>query len=136
MLFLALSPEIILCSVDEQISKKFPEISCCRFVDDYYIYVSKSSQIQEIISYIRTCLAQYELSFNENKIRITEGPFLYGNPWVEEIKQYIHLQPDMFLTKLIIEYNKCKDIAILKYGLKVISYHHYTKNSWPAVQPD
>lgn len=126
--------EIILCSVDEQISKKFPEISCCRFVDDYYIYVSKSSQIQEIISYIRTCLAQYELSFNENKIRITEGPFLYGNPWVEEIKQYIHLQPDMFLTKLIIEYNKCKDIAILKYGLKVISYHHYTKNSWPAVQ--
>lgn len=67
--------EIILCSVDEQISKKFPEISCCRFVDDYYIYVSKSSQIQEIISYIRTCLAQYELSFNENKIRITEGPF-------------------------------------------------------------
>lgn len=126
--------EIILCSVDEQISKKFPEISCCRFVDDYYIYVSKSSQIQEIISYIRTCLAQYELSFNENKIRITEGPFLYGNPWVEEIKQYIHLQPDMFLTKLIIEYNKCKDIAILKYGLKVISYHHYTKNSWPAIQ--
>lgn len=126
--------EIILCSVDEQISKKFPKISCCRFVDDYYIYVSKSSQIQEIISYIRTCLAQYELSFNENKIRITEGPFLYGNPWVEEIKQYIHLQPDMFLTKLIIEYNKCKDIAILKYGLKVISYHHYTKNSWPAIQ--
>lgn len=57
------------------ISKKFPEISCCRFVDDYYIYVSKSSQIQEIISYIRTCLAQYELSFNENKIRITEGLF-------------------------------------------------------------
>lgn len=112
--------EIILCSVDEQISKKFPEISCCRFVDDYYIYVSKSSQIQEIISYIRTCLAQYELSFNENKIRITEGPFLYGNPWVEEIKQYIHLQPDMFLTKLIIEYNKCKDIAILKYGLMLI----------------
>ena len=126
--------EIILCSVDEQISKKFPEISCCRFVDDYYIYVSKSSQIQEIISYIRTCLAQYELSFNENKIRITEGPFVYGNPWVEEIKQYIHLQPDMFLTKLIVEYNKCKDIAILKYGLKVISYHHYTKNSWPAIQ--
>ncbi|OUQ61772.1 hypothetical protein B5E56_00385 [Flavonifractor sp. An112] len=126
--------EIILCTIDEQISKKFPEISCCRFVDDYYIYISNSSQIQEIISYIRTCLTQYELSFNENKIRITEGPFLYGNPWVEEIKQYIHLQPDVFLTKLIIEYNKSKDLAILKYGLKVISCYHYTKNNWPAMQ--
>ena len=126
--------EIILCTIDEQISKKFPNISCCRFVDDYYIYTSNSSQIQEIISYIRTCLAQYELSLNENKLKITEGPFLYGNPWVEEIKQCIHLQPDVFLTKLIIEYNKSKDISILKYGLKVIEHHHYTKSNWPAMQ--
>lgn len=126
--------EIILCTIDEQISKKFPNISCCRFVDDYYIYTSNSSQTQEIISYIRTCLAQYELSLNENKLKISEGPFLYGNPWVEEIKQYIHLQPDVFLTKLIIEYNKSKDISILKYGLKVIEHHHYTKSNWPAMQ--
>ncbi len=126
--------EIILCTIDEQISKKFPKISCCRFVDDYYIYTSDSSQIQEIISFIRTCLAQYELSFNENKIKITESPFLYGNPWVEEIKQYIHLQPDVFLSKLIIVYNKSKDISILKYGLKIIEHHHYTKNNWSAMQ--
>lgn len=126
--------EIILCTVDEQISKKFPKISCCRFVDDYYIYTSDSSQIQEIISYIRTCLAQYGLSFNENKIKITESPFLYGNPWVEEIKQYIHLQPDVFLSKLIIEYNKSKDISILKYGLKIIEHHHYTQSNWSAMQ--
>ena len=126
--------EIILCAIDEQISKKFPKISCCRFVDDYYIYTSDSAQIEEIISYIRTCLAQYELSFNENKIKIAEGPFLYGNPWVEEIKQYIHLQPDVFLSKLIIEYNKGKDISILKYGLKIIEHHHYTKSNWPAMQ--
>lgn len=126
--------EIILCSIDDQISKKFPNISCCHFVDDYYIYTSNSSQIQEIISFIRICLAQYGLNFNENKIQIHEGPFLYGNPWVEEIKQYIHLQPDIFLTKLIIEYNKNKDISILKYGLKVISQYHYTKDNWASVQ--
>ena len=116
------------------IQDKFPNISCCRFVDDYYIYTSNSSQIQEIISFIRLCLAQYELNFNENKIQIHEGPFLYGKPWVEEIKQYIHLPPDVFLTKLIIEYNKNKDIAILKYGLKVIAQYRYTRDDWAAVQ--
>lgn len=126
--------EIILCTVDEQISKKFPDIACCRFVDDYYIYTSRSTQIQEIISYIRICLAQYELSFNENKIRINEGPFLYGNPWVEEIKQYVHLQPDVLLTKLIIEYHKSKDISVLKYGLKIISKYRYNKDNWSAIQ--
>ena len=126
--------EIILCTIDEQINKKFPDIACCRFVDDYYIYTPKSTQIQEIISYIRICLAQYGLSFNENKIKITEGPFLYGNPWVEEIKQYLHLQPDVLLTKLIIEYHKSKDISILKYGLKIISHYRYNKDNWPAIQ--
>lgn len=126
--------EIILCTIDEQIQKKFSTISCRRFVDDYYIYTQDNAMIQEIISFIRVSLAQYELSFNENKIQINESPFLYGKPWVEKIKQFIHLQPDVFLSKLIMEYNIHKDIAIIKYGLKVISQCRYTKNNWPAMQ--
>ena len=126
--------EIILCTIDEQIQKQFPNISCRRFVDDYYIYTKDNAQIQEIISFIRGSLAQYELSFNENKIQINESPFLYGKPWVEQIKQYMHLQPDVFLSKLIMEYNIHKDIAIIKYGLKVISQCRYTNKNWPAMQ--
>lgn len=126
--------EIILCTIDEQIQKQFPNISCRRFVDDYFIYTQDSTQIQEIISFIRGSLAQYELSFNENKIQINESPFLYGKPWVEQIKQYIHLQPDVFLSKLIMEYNTHKDIAIIKYGLKVIAQCRYTEKNWPAMQ--
>ena len=126
--------EIILCTIDEAIQKKFPQITCRRFVDDYYIYTQDSGKVQEIISFIRTNLAQYELSFNENKIQINESPFLYGKPWVEEIKQYMHLQQDVFLSKLIMEYNSHKDIAIVKYGLKVISQCRYAAKNWPAMQ--
>lgn len=126
--------EIILCTIDEAIQKKFPDISCRRFVDDYYIYTRNSVQIQEIISFIRINLAQYELSFNENKIQINESPFLYGKPWVEQIKQYMHLQPDVFLSKLIMDYNAHKDITIIKYGLKVIAQCRYTSKNWPAIQ--
>lgn len=126
--------EIILCTIDDQIQQKFPHISCCRFVDDYYIYTDSVSQIQEIISFVRTQLAQYELSFNENKIQINESPFLYGKTWVEQIKQYIHLQPDVFLSKLIMEYNRYKDIAIIKYGLKIIEECKYNSQTWPVMQ--
>lgn len=126
--------EIILCTIDEAIQKAFPDILCRRFVDDYFIYTKDSGRIQEIISFIRMNLAQYELSFNENKIQVNESPFLYGKPWVEQIKQYIHLQPDVFLSKMIMEYNAHKDIAIIKYGLKVISECRYTAKDWPAIQ--
>ena len=126
--------EILLCTVDAQIRQKFPDISCCRYVDDYYIYTKDSTQIQEIISHVRTYLAQYELSFNENKIQINESPFLYGQPWVEEVKQYIHLPPEVFLSKLIMEFNTHKDIKIIKYGLKVLSCYKYTPKNWGAMQ--
>lgn len=126
--------EIILCTIDEQIQNKFTDIQCRRFVDDYYIYTSDITRVQEIIAFIRVCLARYELSFNENKIQINESPFLYGKPWVEEIKQYIHLQPEVLLSKLIMEYNNHKDISIIKYGLKVISQCDFNNNVWPAMQ--
>lgn len=126
--------EVILCTVDDAIKKRFRDIDCCRFVDDYYIYVKESSQIQEIISFIRIEFAKYELSLNENKLQINESPFLYGKPWVDEIKQYIHLQPDVFLSKLIMEYNVHKDISIIKYGLRIISQCRYTKKNWTAMQ--
>ena len=78
--------------------------------------------------------SRYELNFNESKLQINESPFLYGKPWIEQVKQYIHLQPDVFLSKLIMEYNTYKDIAIIKYGLTVIAQCRYTVTSWPAMQ--
>ena len=126
--------EIILCNIDIQIKKQFPNIECCRFVDDYYIYTKERSQIQLIIAFIRNCLAQYELSFNENKIQINESPFIYGKPWVEKIKQYIHLSPDIFLTKLVSEYKEYDDISIFKYGLKILYHCDYNVNAWITMQ--
>lgn len=121
-------------AVDNAIQKHFPGIACCHFVDDYYIYTKDSGQIQEIISFVRTEFAKYELGLNENKLQINESPFLYGKPWIDEIKQYIHLQPDIFLSKLIMEYNVHKDVSIIKYGLRIISECHYTEKNWPQMQ--
>lgn len=126
--------EIILCRIDERIKSNFPDVSCYRFVDDYYIYTKSHETVQSIISFIRKELSEYELSFNDNKLSIAESPFLYGKPWVEEIKQYIHLSPDVFLSKSIIEYNSHKDIAILKYGLKVVAIYDYTNDDWKTMQ--
>ncbi len=126
--------EIILCKIDKQIHKKFPDIECCRYVDDYYIYTTNNGQIQQIIAFIRNALAQYELSFNENKIQINESPFLYGKPWVERIKQFAHLPSDVLITKLIVEYKTYKDISIFRYGLKILQHCNFNDNEWPTLQ--
>jgi hypothetical protein len=126
--------EIILCMVDKEIQVKFKNINCCRFIDDYYIFLKDSSQIQNIISFIRNELGKYELTLNENKIKINESPFVYGKIWVEEIKLFIHLNSEIFLNKAITLYMEYKDINILRYSLTVLSLHDFNKKQWGVME--
>lgn len=126
--------EIILCTVDYKIQMNFKNIKCKRFVDDYYIFVKNAYEIQNIISFIRTELGKYELLLNENKISVMESPFSYGKAWIEELKLYIHLDKEVFLNKTINLFNKYKDVSILKYGIKVISFYSFAKSDWNAIE--
>ena len=126
--------EIILCTIDREIQLKFKNIKCVRFVDDYYIFIKDFLQIENIISFIRTELGKYELVLNENKIQISESPFVYGKSWVEEIKLFIHLNSEVFLNKVIVLYTKYKDISILRYGITVLSLHNLDKDQWQTME--
>ena len=127
--------EIILCTIDDQIRKKFPQIACCRFVDDYYIYTKDSSEIPQIIAFIRNALAVYHLSINETKVQVNESPFQYGKAWYVGMQQAIRLRSNDFLSWLINEYNMSKDPALLKYGLKVIDARKFSQQKrWQTMQ--
>ena len=122
--------EIILCSVDEQIQKDLPEIEYRRYVDDYHFFTKDVVKIQNTLSVVRKHLGLFELNINENKIQTNESPFIYGKPWIESVREYIHLDPLVFLNHLIIEYKKYKDVTIFRYGLQIILLNKYTKENW------
>lgn len=127
--------EIILCAIDKEMNKKIPNINYVRFVDDYFIFVKDRSQIDGIISCFQQELAKYELVLNESKLNILESPFVFGNSWVEQMKVFASLSPQVFLEKTIIEYHEHQDIAILKYGLKVLRTLKLTKSEWKEIEP-
>lgn len=79
-------------------------------------------------------LSQYELNLNSNKTQINESPFIYGKTWIEPIKQYLHLPPDVFLSKIIMEYTKTDDITVLKYGLRVLSSFDFDNSNWNTME--
>lgn len=126
--------EIILCTVDKEIQKQFPNLKYRRFVDDYTIFFEDASEIQHVISFIRNQLGKFELALNENKIEITQSPFLYGKMWVEEIKLFLHLDSEVFLNKAISLFSQYKDISILRYALTVISFHDIKKDEWSHIE--
>lgn len=127
--------EIILCSVDKEINSRIGGINYLRYVDDYYIFVNSSSQINNVLATFRQELARYELMLNENKLQINESPFIYGKPWVEQMRAYARLEPQLLLEKAIIEYHIHKDILILKYALNVLRTILFSKSEWKSLQP-
>ncbi len=127
--------EIILSSVDLEISNQLPGIKYVRYVDDYYIFIKDASQINEVLSVFRQELAKYELRLNENKLQINSSPFIYGKAWVEQIRAYARLEPQLLLEKAIIEYHTYKDISILRYALNVIRGMCFNKGEWEKIEP-
>jgi len=127
--------EIVLCAVDEKIQKRFPKVGFCRFVDDYFFYTEDGSEIHQIIAAVRNELAVYQLNLNESKVHINESPFLFGKAWYADMMQAINLNSNDFLSWMIDKYNRTRDPALLKYGLKVIDARKFSpSNQWDTIQ--
>lgn len=118
--------EIILCNIDEKIEKEFPNISMTRFVDDYPFYIkggaTQEYSVDKIVSFVRTQLLEYDLQLNEAKTKIVEAPFILGLNGIDELKSVVLIDPYNYYNRMLFIYNKYKDSALIKYGLKVLSY--------------
>lgn len=130
-----IASEIILSTVDTLIHNKYPKINFLRYVDDYFIFVKEPTLMDDITSFVRQELAKYSLYLNENKINFNSSPFVYGKSWVEEMRVYSCLQPELLIEKAIIEYHKYEDISILRYALQVIRGICFNKKKWNEIQP-
>ena len=116
--------EIILCRIDECIEKEFKNIGFCRFVDDYVFYLkegySQTTTVEQIVCFVRNHLLEYDLMLNEKKTTITKAPFVLGQNGIDEIKSVTTLDPYPYFNRMIFIFSKYNDIALLKYGLKVV----------------
>lgn len=128
--------EVILCKVDEEIRRKHRGIDFTRYVDDYYIYLENNSDVGKVISTIRKELSNYQLSLNENKLTISTSPFVYGNIWVEKIKNLVNFGPKKLLELSIVEFKQSHDISILRYALKAIRQTKFVNEEWKGIEPD
>ncbi len=124
--------ELILCKVDEQIKKKFPRIDMCRFVDDYAFYIKggaiREYSPDEIITYVREQLLEYDLVLNEAKTKVINAPFILGQNGIDELKSVTVKDVYAFYNRMIVIHNKYQDGSLLKYGLRILQSKITKKN--------
>ncbi len=112
--------EIILCDIDDKIVKKFPNVNLCRFVDDYTFYISDKESPNAIISFVRNQLLRYDLVLNESKTQIIYAPFLLERSGIDEIKSIVTDDAYTYYNRMMLLFDKYKDLSLLKYGFSII----------------
>jgi hypothetical protein len=80
--------EIILSSVDLELQRRIPRISCLRIVDDYEFGCKSYSQAEETLAILQENLKEYELDINFEKTKIIKLPISFEPTWISELRHY------------------------------------------------
>lgn len=83
--------EIIGCTLDEMIQKKFntSAIKGFRYIDDYYIYCENQADSEKVFKYVQSIFTEFQLDINEEKTKISKSPFPYEPDWSIELGSFI-----------------------------------------------
>lgn len=131
--------EIILCAIDEGLSKKYD--SYIRNIDDYLCYVDTKEEADNFIIDLNRELRKYNLLLNHKKTEIYELPVCVGQTWIHKIqnhmttfqkfKDYIDYREIQsfidFIIKLISENSDNNSIVL--YAIKALQDFKLTKNA-------
>ena len=131
--------EIILCAIDEELSKKYD--SYIRNIDDYICYVNTKEDADNFIIDLNRELRKYDLLLNHKKTKIYELPICVVETWVHKIQNYMvtfqkfkdyvdyrEIQSFMdFIIKLTSE--NTDNNSIVLYAIKALKDFNLTKNA-------
>lgn len=131
--------EIILCAIDENLSKKY--MSYIRNIDDYICYVNTKEEVDNFIIDLNRELRKYDLLMNHKKTEIYELPICVVETWVHKIqnhiatfqkfKEYVDYKEVQafidFTIKLVSE--NADNNSIILYAVKALKDFNLTKNA-------
>ena len=131
--------EIILCAIDEELSKKYD--SYIRNIDDYICYVNTKEDADNFIIDLNRELRKYDLLLNHKKTEIYELPICVVETWIHKIqnhmttfqkfKDYIDYREIQafidFIIKLVSE--NADNNSVVLYAVKALKDFNLTKNA-------
>lgn len=131
--------EIILCAIDENLSKKYD--SYIRNIDDYTCYVNTKDDAERFIIDLSRELRKYDLLLNHKKTEIKELPICVGETWIHKIQNqlatfqkfkdyvdYKEVQAFMDFTIKLVSENKDNN-AIVLYAVKALKDFNLSINA-------
>jgi hypothetical protein len=133
--------EIVLAAIDESFQTS-GRIRGLRYVDDYELVFSSSSEAEDALARLEQTLAEYGLDPNPKKTRIQQLPIPHEFPWVTEIRslplrnsQLSQARDVLRVFDTAFEYARLSpDEHVLRYMVGRLKNVKWDPSNWPFFQ--
>lgn len=83
-----LTAELINARIDISLKAFKPDITGCRYYDDYYLYVNTVEEAEEVFKFLQAALHEFGLEINESKVSIKKFPFEFEEKFSADLSQF------------------------------------------------
>ncbi|RZK57275.1 MAG: RNA-directed DNA polymerase [Pedobacter sp.] len=134
--------EIILASIDKELSNHLPNFKGVRIIDDYYLYFKNIAHIEIARSVVHKALKDYELELNQGKETIAELPEIIESPWYTALKNVRFTNDVRTQKKELIEFfdkafrfaKEHEEEAVMSYAIAKIRPTIFKVENLPMLQ--
>lgn len=134
--------EIIGCSLDELLQKKFKTVKAFRYFDDYYIYCENQAESERVFKFLQGLLTDHQLDINEEKTKINKSPFPFDSTWAIELGSFTFRktpkgqQTDLerFISLAFRHARENPKDSVLKFAIQCIKNIPLFDESWELYQ--
>lgn len=134
--------ELILSAVDQRLQDAIPDLIGFRFVDDYEFNCSSEPEAERVLSQLQAALAEFELTLNSDKTRVSEAPLPHVPPWRADLTGFtlrnsLNGQHDDLLeyfdraVRLAAEH---EGAPVLRFAMGYLRYVSVHPRNWPLLQ--
>lgn len=134
--------EIIATAIDSSLLNAIPTIKGTRNVDDFSLYFSTLSQLEEATSIIHSCLSEYHLESNAAKFKISELPQPFVQQWPANLGKFKFSNTPKTQIKDLFQYfslsyeyaQQFPGDYVLPYAVSRLQKIIVSRSAWPVLE--
>lgn len=135
--------EVLLSSIDVELSNKFKKLKGLRYIDDYEFAFATRSEAEDVLSYLQHLLNEFELALNANKTDIIDLPDKFDPIWTSKIRVFVFRDAGVtgqkndltaYFDMVFDFFKRFPDEGLLKYAIARLRSEDIHRRNWPLLE--
>lgn len=134
--------ELLMHSVDKNLSTELPSIKGHRFIDDYELSFTSRDEAERAYHILNANLSEFELALNTKKTHILSLPVRLEEHWVSELRRFQirdngssqSIDLESYFSLSFDLYNQYPNESVLQWAISCLRSVNVSRDNWDLFQ--